>query len=113
MTDLSIFAGLAAGVVSFLSPCVLPLVPGDLAFVSSTGAPAASEPVRARVRHSLERSAVSVPGFSTIFIELGASATQIGPFSRACRPYSIGVLISSGQLALLSAQLCFLRRFAL
>ena len=37
MTDVSIFAAILAGVVSFLSPCVLPLVPGYLAFVSGGG----------------------------------------------------------------------------
>jgi len=51
MTDVSIFAAIVAGVVSFLSPCVLPLVPGYLAFLSVTGAPAASEPARLRLRH--------------------------------------------------------------
>jgi len=80
MTDVSIFAALMAGVVSFLSPCVLPLVPGYLAFVSSTGAPAPSEPARTRLRHVSVRSAAFVLGFSTIFILLGASATHIGRF---------------------------------
>jgi len=80
MTDVSIFAAIVAGVVSFLSPCVLPLVPGYLAFVSGTGAPAASEPARLRLRHVSARSVAFVLGFSTIFILLGASATHIGRF---------------------------------
>jgi len=80
MTDVSIFAAIVAGVVSFLSPCVLPLVPGYLAFVSGTGAPAPSEPAASRLRHVSARSGAFVLGFSTIFILLGASATHIGRF---------------------------------
>lgn len=80
MTDVSIFAAIAAGVVSFLSPCVLPLVPGYLAFVSGTGAPAADQPAAARLRHVSARSGAFVLGFSTIFILLGASATHVGRF---------------------------------
>ena len=80
MINVSIFAAIVAGVVSFLSPCVLPLVPGYLAFVSGTGAPAASEPARLRLRHVSARSGAFVLGFSTIFIMLGASATHIGRF---------------------------------
>lgn len=71
---------LAAGVVSFLSPCVFPLVPGYLAFVSGAGAgvgePADSAGLRARV---LVRASSFVLGFSTVFTLLGlgtAAATE-------------------------------------
>ncbi len=68
----------AAGLVSFLSPCVLPLVPGYIAAVSGV----APDQVRAAdgpgVRRVLVPSLVFVLSFSTIFILLGLGATAIG-----------------------------------
>ncbi len=69
-----------AGVVSFISPCVLPLVPGYLATVSGGRAgPASAGRVDARV---LARSLLFVATFSAIFILLGLGATAIGAFLR-------------------------------
>lgn len=65
----------AAGVVSFLSPCVLPLVPGYLSAVAGV-APADIE--RAGARRMLGPSLAFVASFSAIFILLGLSATQVG-----------------------------------
>lgn len=65
----------AAGVVSFLSPCVLPLVPGYLSAVAGV-APADLE--RAGARRMLGPSLAFVASFSAIFILLGLSATQVG-----------------------------------
>jgi cytochrome c-type biogenesis protein len=65
-----------AGIVSFVSPCVLPLVPGYLAAVSGTR-PGDGRGVDARV---LARSLVFVATFSTIFILLGLGATAVGSF---------------------------------
>ena len=65
-----------AGLISFLSPCVLPLVPGYLAAVAGR---AAGEPVRADVR-TLLRSLLFIATFSAIFIALGLSATALGAF---------------------------------
>lgn len=80
----------AAGLVSFVSPCVLPLVPGYLAAVggrppgSDSGSSASSgQAVRGR---TLARSALFVATFSTIFILLGLSATAIGDFLFDSRP---------------------------
>jgi cytochrome c-type biogenesis protein len=70
-----IFAALAAGVVSFLSPCVLPLVPGYLSAVSGVSA---SELESAGWRRVLGPSLLFVASFSTIFILLGLTATGIG-----------------------------------
>ena len=70
-----VFAALAAGVVSFLSPCVLPLVPGYLSAVSGVSA---SELDSAGWRRILGPSLLFVASFSTIFILLGLSATGIG-----------------------------------
>jgi cytochrome c-type biogenesis protein len=70
-----IFAALAAGVVSFLSPCVLPLVPGYLSAVSGVSA---SELETAGWRRILGPSLLFVASFSAIFILLGLTATGLG-----------------------------------
>jgi cytochrome c-type biogenesis protein len=70
-------AALFAGVVSFLSPCVLPLVPGYLSMVSGVGAQELREgraPRPALMWHGL----VFVLGFSLVFISFGAIASSIG-----------------------------------
>ncbi len=70
-----IFAALAAGVVSFLSPCVLPLVPGYLSAVSGVSA---AELDSVGWRRILGPSLLFVASFSTIFILLGLTATGLG-----------------------------------
>lgn len=71
---LGLLAALLAGTVSFLSPCVLPLVPGYVSYIAGrTGNGAA--PNRATM---IWLSICFVLGFSTIFIALGASATALG-----------------------------------
>lgn len=70
-----IFAALAAGVVSFLSPCVLPLVPGYLSAVSGVSA---AELDSAGWRRILGPSLLFVASFSTIFILFGLTATGLG-----------------------------------
>ena len=74
---MGIFAALAAGVVSFLSPCVLPLVPGYLSAVTGVSA---AELDDANWRRVLGPSLVFVASFSAIFILLGLTATAIGSF---------------------------------
>jgi cytochrome c-type biogenesis protein len=73
----SIALAFAAGLVSFLSPCCLPLVPGYLATVSGREPRELGRRVDPRV---LGRSAVFVGTFSLIFILLGLGATAIGSF---------------------------------
>jgi len=70
-----VLAALAAGIVSFLSPCVLPLVPGYLSAVSGVSA---AELESAGWRRVLGPSLLFVASFSAIFILLGLSATVIG-----------------------------------
>lgn len=70
-----IFAALAAGVVSFLSPCVLPLVPGYLSAVSGVSA---AELDSAGWRRILGPSLLFVASFSAIFIAEGLTATALG-----------------------------------
>lgn len=71
----SLFLAFAAGLVSFLSPCCLPLVPGYLATVC--GKPSEATGVDRAVVY---RSLVFVGGFSLVFILLGLTATAIGSF---------------------------------
>jgi cytochrome c-type biogenesis protein len=80
MTDVNVFVAFAAGVFSFLSPCVLPLIPSYLSFVSGVsveemrGAQAAAR-VRTRV---VLNSVAFILGFSLVFVSLGASASFFG-----------------------------------
>jgi cytochrome c-type biogenesis protein len=86
--EIGYFAAAAGGLISFLSPCVLPLVPAYLCFIAGTsleeltredaeGKPLASEGLTQRVA----LGAIGfVLGFTTIFVALGASASAINPF---------------------------------
>jgi cytochrome c-type biogenesis protein len=78
-TDVSLAGALLAGLVSFLSPCVLPLVPGYISMLSGIG----MEQLREGEvpRSGLFSSAVAfVAGFSVVFIAFGASASAVGSF---------------------------------
>lgn len=76
-SGVGIFAALAAGIVSFLSPCVLPLVPGYLSAVTGVSA---TELDDAGWRRVLGPSLLFVASFSAIFILLGLTATGLGSF---------------------------------
>lgn len=94
MPNVSIVAALVAGMLSFLSPCVLPLVPPYLVYLTGTSlehfADAEAKP-RVR-RETIAASFVFVLGFSTVFVTLGAGASQVGALLRAY----------SGELAILA-----------
>lgn len=85
--ELSIAVAFGAGVVSFLSPCVLPLFPSYLSFVTGLTFDelAAPDPdARARVRRlTVLHSLLFILGFTLVFMALGASASAIGQFMRA------------------------------
>ena len=72
---MGILAALGAGLVSFVSPCVLPLVPGYLSAVTGVSV---GELERADWRRVLGPSLVFVASFSTVFILLGLTATGLG-----------------------------------
>src|SRR5258708_29153976 len=81
MTDVSMLGALLAGLVSFLSPCVLPLVPGYVSMLSGIG----MEQLRQgqQPRAGLFGPSLSfVAGFSAVFITFGASASAVGQFLR-------------------------------
>src|SRR3954466_6187379 len=85
MHDVSIPAAVLAGLISFLSPCVLPLVPPYLIYL--TGATiehvANDEGVSVSKRAIMMSALLFVLGFSTVFVALGASASLIGGLIRA------------------------------
>jgi cytochrome c-type biogenesis protein len=85
MHDVTFLAALIAGLVSFLSPCVLPLVPPYLIFLAGTSLErfADREPERRVKRETVLAALLFVLGFSTVFVALGASASVVGSLIRA------------------------------
>jgi len=79
MVDVSIAGAFLAGLVSFLSPCVLPLVPGYLSMLSGIGVEQLREGEQPR-SSLLGSSLAFVGGFSVVFITFGASASAVGQF---------------------------------
>lgn len=82
--EISIFAAFAAGVVSFLSPCVLPLVPPYLCFLAGSSLEELTEEAADSIarKRVIVSAIVFVLGFSTVFIALGATASVIGALLR-------------------------------
>ncbi len=75
-----ILVAFGAGVLSFLSPCVLPLVPSYLSFVSGMSLEDLQEGVDRR--GALEAALLFIVGFTLVFVLLGASASFLGQFFR-------------------------------
>jgi cytochrome c-type biogenesis protein len=84
-SNVTIVAALTAGTLSFLSPCVLPLVPPYLVYLAGTSLErlADAEPAAAVKRDTVVASLLFVGGFSTVFVALGAGASVIGAVLRA------------------------------
>jgi cytochrome c-type biogenesis protein len=82
MTDVSIFVAFTAGIFSFLSPCVLPLIPSYLSFVSGVSLEEMRAPrMESRVRRRVTLNSLAfIFGFSVVFISLGASASFVSSF---------------------------------
>jgi cytochrome c-type biogenesis protein len=78
MLEVSLLASFSAGLLSFLSPCILPLVPAYLGFLAGTALP--GEAGTGQTGRMFVRAAAFVAGFSCIFIALGASASAAGQF---------------------------------
>jgi cytochrome c-type biogenesis protein len=78
-SGIGLFTSFTAGVVSFLSPCVLPLVPGYVSYIAGDRLAAVEDAVASRTRlAALRLSVFFVMGFTTVFVILGASATSLG-----------------------------------
>jgi cytochrome c-type biogenesis protein len=80
--EVSLIAAFAAGFLSFVSPCVLPLIPGYVSFVSGVSLEdmRGDAAVSSARRHVLVTSVFFVLGFSLVFIALGATASVVGQF---------------------------------
>ena len=73
-TSIGFFVAFSAGVLSFLSPCVLPLIPSYLSFITGMSLEEMGDHRRAAFTHAL----LFVSGFTIIFLALGATATGLG-----------------------------------
>lgn len=71
------FAALGAGVLTFVSPCILPLIPAYIAFMTGV-ATGAGEGERRRAPRVLMQALLFVLGFTLVFVGLGASASALG-----------------------------------
>lgn len=82
--NIGLLTALAAGIISFASPCVLPIVPGYLSFITGLSLQDLTEQEsRRKVIHKATiNSILFVAGFSIVFILLGASANAVGNFLR-------------------------------
>jgi cytochrome c-type biogenesis protein len=83
--QVTIAAAFAAGMLSFLSPCVLPLVPPYLVYMTGTSLErlADAEPAPRVRRETVTAALLFVLGFTTVFVALGASASAVGALLRA------------------------------
>lgn len=78
ISNIGLITAFAAGVVSFLSPCVLPLVPGYVSYVAGHSLSERAAGTLSIRLYTFALSTCFVLGFSTIFVLLGASATALG-----------------------------------
>jgi cytochrome c-type biogenesis protein len=108
-SDVTILAALFAGLISFLSPCVLPLVPPYLVYLAGTSLErlADGDPRTGSQWQTAGAAALFVAGFSTVFVTLGASASVFGGLLRA---YSYQLSIVAG-IAIIVMGLHFLGVF--
>ncbi len=96
MTDISPLVAFLAGLLSFLSPCVLPLVPGYVSLMSGVSVERLRQGGSGGTGAVLIHSLLFVLGLSTVFVAMGTSASAVGQFLRAHLPVLVrfaGVLI--------------------
>jgi cytochrome c-type biogenesis protein len=95
----SLLAAFVAGTISFLSPCVLPLVPGYISMLSGIGVEQLQQGAQPRAR-LFASSLAFVSGFSAVFVAFGASASVVGQFLQQNRnlttPFAGAVVILFG-----------------
>jgi cytochrome c-type biogenesis protein len=78
LSSIGVLTAFAAGAISFLSPCVLPLVPAYVSYVAGESLNGPEHPSTTAKLRALGLSLFFVLGFSTVFVILGASATALG-----------------------------------
>src|SRR3979411_3297882 len=78
-SNITIWIALAAGILSFLSPCVLPLVPGYISLISGVSIDNLKEDSRAGARRAVMLNSLAFNiGLSVIFLALGTAAGLLG-----------------------------------
>lgn len=97
--SLGLVVAFSAGLLSFLSPCVLPLVPSYVGFITGMSLDDAASRRRVALVHAL----LFVAGFTLVFILLGASATALG---RALKFYQVWIQRAGGALVIVFGLYC-------
>jgi cytochrome c-type biogenesis protein len=102
MTNITLPVAAAAGLISFLSPCVLPLAPPYLCYLAGTSLEELAREGEARARRDIILASVLfVLGFSTVFVALGATASEFGALIRQwSHPLSIAAGLAIGAMGL-------------
>lgn len=80
MPDVSLVAAFGAGFLSFISPCVLPLIPGYISYISGMSLEEMRAADAGARRRLIAATLLFILGFSIIFMAMGASASAIGSF---------------------------------
>ena len=109
--DVSLAGAFLAGLLSFASPCVLPLVPAYLGFLAGAAGDGADEPAPARRRSVFPAAVLFVLGFASVFVLLGATASSLG--KELLQHIEVLTLISGGLLIVFGLHLAGLVRIPL
>ena len=80
MSEVSIFSALLGGILTFLAPCTLPLIPGYIAFIGGTGGTGEATGGSTARRRVMANAALFVLGFSVVFIAFGMASGALGKF---------------------------------
>src|SRR5215470_14945436 len=80
-------AAFIAGLVSFLSPCVLPLVPGYVSLISGASVEELQSQDRKLMKTVMLHSVMFILGFTIVFVTLGAAASGLGQLAHAYKKY--------------------------
>lgn len=114
MDSPNLFLAFGAGVLSFLTPCCLPIYPSFLSYVTGVSMDEISAGSRAARSRVLKHSLAFFIGFSVIYVSLGLTASALGSFfysSRGWLPIVGGAFVILMGLTLLGVQVPFLSRF--
>ncbi|MEP9348356.1 cytochrome c biogenesis protein CcdA [Xanthobacter sp. KR7-225] len=109
--DVSLAGAFLAGLLSFASPCVLPLVPAYLGFLAGTAGDSAEGSAAARRRSVFPAAVLFVLGFASVFVLLGATASSLG--KELLQHIEVLTLISGGLLIVFGLHLAGLVRIPL
>ncbi|MFZ5824413.1 MAG: cytochrome c biogenesis CcdA family protein [Bacillota bacterium] len=110
----NLFLAFGAGVLSFLTPCCLPIYPSFLSYVTGVSMDEISAGTRAARSRVLKHSLAFFVGFSAIYVALGLTASALGSFfysSRGWLPIAGGIFVVLMGLTMLGVRIPVLSRF--